>query len=116
MNTDNLLAIAKTVLDDFKAIQISVFDVRHLTSITDYMVIASGRSDRQVAAIAGKLIETVKQSGIKPLGVEGEKQGDWVLVDLGDVVVHIMLPQTRAYYQLEKLWGTNAASQQSGYS
>ena len=116
MKTEKLLNIAKAVLEDLKATRINVFDVRHLTSITDYMIIASGGSDRQVTALVNKLIEAVKQSGIKPLGVEGAKQGEWALVDLGDIIVHIMLPQTREYYQLEKLWGMDAASWQSSYS
>ncbi len=113
MKTDKLLNIAKTALDDLKAIQINVLDVRHLTSITDYMIIASGTSDRQVTALANKLIETVKKAGIKPVGVEGENQGEWALVDLGDIIVHIMHPQTREYYQLEKLWGVNVIPQQN---
>jgi ribosome-associated protein len=73
------------------------------------MIIASGRSDRQVKAIADKLVEAVKKLGQRPLGVEGRQQGEWVLVDLGDVIVHVMHPTSRAYYQLEKLWEHDTA-------
>lgn len=82
---------------------IQVIDVSEITTITDRMIIASGRSERQVRALAEKVVEASKKEGKKPLGVEGEK-GDWVLVDLGDVIAHLMHPNTRAYYQLEKLW------------
>ena len=91
-------------LEDLKALDIQVLDVRNLTTITDTMIIASGRSDRQVRALADKLTETAKAMGIPPLGVEGEQKGDWILVDMGDVVAHLMHPSARAYYQLEKLW------------
>jgi len=113
MKTDKLLNLAKTALNDLKAIQITVFDVRKRASFTDYMIIASGTSNRQVTALANKLIETIKKAGIKPLGVEGEKQGEWALVDLGDIIVHIMHPQTREYYQLEKLWGMDTMPRQN---
>lgn len=83
---------------------IQVFDVSEVSSITDRMIIASGRSDRQVKSLAEKLVIAAKGCGVKPLGVEGAEKGDWVLVDLGDVVAHIMHPNARAYYQLEKLW------------
>ena len=82
---------------------VQVFDVSELTSITDRMIIASGRSERQVKSLAEKVVAKAKEQGVKPLGVEGDK-GDWVLVDLGDLIAHIMHPTTRAYYQLEKLW------------
>lgn len=91
-------------LDDLKAIDIQVLDVSKLTTITDTMIIASGRSDRQVKALADKLLETAKELGLAPLGVEGAQKSDWILVDLGDVVAHLMHPTARAYYQLEKLW------------
>ena len=111
MKTEQLLDIIKTALDNFKATHINVLDVRHLTSVTDYMIIANGTSDRQIAALANNLIEEVKQHGVKPFGIEGEKQGEWALVDLGDIIVHIMHPQTREYYQLEKLWSIDAIPQ-----
>ena len=91
-------------LDELKAINIESMDVRHLTSITDIMIIASGKSNRQVRALADKVVESAKTFGVKPLGVEGHEHGEWVLVDLGDVIVHVMHPTTRDYYQLEKLW------------
>ncbi|TAJ91517.1 MAG: ribosome silencing factor [Gammaproteobacteria bacterium] len=91
-------------LDDLKAIDIQVLDVSKLTTITDTMIIASGRSDRQVKALADKLLETAKELGLAPLGIEGAQKSDWILVDLGDVVAHLMHPTARAYYQLEKLW------------
>jgi len=72
------------------------------------MIIASGRSNRQVSAIADKVIEAARKNDILPLGVEGKSEGEWVLVDLSDIIIHIMHPQTREYYQLEKLWGTEA--------
>ena len=82
---------------------IQVLDVSEMTSITDRMIIASGRSVRQVKALANMVVESSKQQGVIPLGVEGDK-GEWILVDLGYVVAHLMHPTTRAYYQLEKLW------------
>jgi ribosome-associated protein len=100
-------ALAKRVvkaLDDMKAIDIRSLDVRKLTSIADIMVIASGRSDRQVRALAQKAVEVAKQADAPVLGSEGEREGQWILVDLGDVIVHLMHPTARAYYQLEKLW------------
>lgn len=102
--TQQLLDTVIDALNDAKALDINIFDVSELTSIADNMVIASGRSNRQVSAIADKVIQQAKASGIKPLGEEGKKQGEWVLVDLGDIIVHIMHPETREYYQLEKLW------------
>ncbi len=104
MTSNEISKILIDALDEFKALDIQALDVRDLTSITDIMIIASGRSDRQVKAMAEKLIETAKRLNIPPLGVEGEQQGEWILVDLGDVVAHLMHPTTRAYYQLEKLW------------
>jgi ribosome-associated protein len=91
-------------LQDLKADDVHVLDVRHLTTVTDTMVVASGRSDRHVRAIAGAVVEQAKKAGFRPLGVEGERSGEWVLVDLADVVVHVMLPRVREFYNLEKLW------------
>jgi len=97
-------------LQELKALDTQVLDVSRLTSIADTMIIASGRSDRQVRALADKVIERAKELEIPPLGVEGEQQGTWILVDLGDVIVHLMHPTTRAYYQLEKLWSDDQAN------
>ena len=91
-------------MKDLKAEDVQTFDVRTLTTMTDFMIIASGRSDRQVKAIAEKVIEMAKSIQIRPLGVEGQQQAEWILIDFGDVIAHIMRPATRAYYQLEKLW------------
>ena len=104
MNPQQLTDLVTTALADIKAFDIEVLDVHEMTSITDFMVIASGRSNRQVKAMAGKVVDAARAAGIKPLGIEGEGQAEWVLVDLGDVVVHAMQPATRDFYQLEKLW------------
>ncbi len=105
-------------LDDLKAFDVRVLDVRALTDVTDFMVIASGRSNRQVSALAEHVVTQAKHAGHRPLGVEGLQAGEWVLVDLDDVVVHVMQPEVRAHYQLEKLWGEGAAgsSARSGSS
>jgi len=104
MTTDQLLKIVLAALDDGKANDIKTINVQGKTSVADFMVIASGTSERHVTFLAYHVVEAVKKKKLKPLGIEGEKVGDWVLVDLGDVIVHAMLPQTRAFYQLEKLW------------
>lgn len=91
-------------LDDMKAQEITILDVRSLTSMTDHMVICTGNSDRHVKAIAGDLCEASRQQGMKVVGVEGMNYGEWVLIDFGDAIVHVMQPATRQFYQLEKLW------------
>jgi len=106
MNIKKLIDIILNTLNNAKALDVIVFEVSKLTSISDYMIIASGRSNRQVSTLADKVAETAKKNGIQPLGVEGKKEGEWVLVDLGDIIVHVMHPETREYYQLEKLWGS----------
>jgi len=94
-----------TVLEDARAVDIESFDLRDRNTFADFMVVASGTSSRQTKAMADRLTMRVKQDGLAaPLGVEGLEQGEWVLVDLTDVVVHLMLPRTRAFYNLEKLW------------
>ena len=112
-NTKQLLKTVTHALEELKALDILVIDVRDLCSITDIMIIASGRSNRQVKAIAEKVIQTTKDAGQRPIGVEGLQQGEWVLVDLGDVILHVMHPTTRAYYQLEKLWSPDRELDQS---
>ena len=101
---NELVRLITGVMEDMKAEDALTIDVRALTTMTDCMIIASGRSDRQVRAIAEKIIETAKSRRIRPLGVEGQQQGEWVLIDFGDVVAHVMRPATRRHYQLEKLW------------
>ncbi len=105
MNIDKLKEIVIDALDDLKGVDIKTIDVRGKTSITDVLVIAAGNSTRQVSALADNVVVKVKEAGLEPLSVEGERGSNWVLVDLGDVVVHIMLPETRDFYNLEKLWG-----------
>ena len=112
--TTELCKIAVKALEDLKAINIKVLNVSKLTSITDRMIIASGNSSRQVNALAGKVMEAARGRGIRPLGVEGILDGDWALIDLGDVVVHIMRPAIRDYYQLEKLWSVKARKSAAG--
>lgn len=104
MQTNELLKNVLNDLSDLKAIHVVPLDVHQISSVTDYMVIASGSSSRHVRAIANNLIEHMKNRQISPLGIEGDLNDEWVLVDLGDVVVHIMQPHTRDFYQLEKLW------------
>ncbi|MFP5507222.1 MAG: ribosome silencing factor [Gammaproteobacteria bacterium] len=108
LTTEQLKDLALAALDDLKAQDVQTLDVRGMTSITDVMIIASGTSDRHIKALADNVVEAAKQQGIQPLGVEGETSREWVLVDLGDVIVHVMHPQTRAFYNLEKLWTVGA--------
>src|SRR5580698_10825816 len=98
--------LVQAALDDMKAVNIKVLDVRGLTDITDTMIIASGNSDRHVRSIADRVVQNAKAAGVKPFGVEGARDGEWALVDLHDVIVHVMLPRVREFYGLERLWGT----------
>ncbi len=99
-----LLNRVRDSLEDDKAENISVIDLAGKTTLADYMVIASGRSSRQVAAIAEHLVERVKAAGQPVLGVEGMRTAEWVAIDLGDVLVHVFQPEVRSFYNLEKLW------------
>ena len=102
--TPSVQGIVTAALEDIKAINVRVLDVRGLTDIADIMIVASGNSDRHVRSIADRVVESVKAAGIKPYGVEGARDGEWVLVDLHDVILHVMLPRVREFYGLERLW------------
>lgn len=104
MRSKELIALVEKALDDLKAVDVRTLDVSGLTSITDFMVIAGGTSDRHVRSIADRVIEKARESGAEVLGIEGHEFGEWVLVDLTDVVVHIMQPRVRDFYKLENLW------------
>ncbi len=104
MQIEKLQEFVIEALEDLKANDIVILDVMGKTSMTDTMIIASGTSSRHVKSIANSVVVKMKQEGMKPYGVEGESDAEWVLVDLGDIVVHVMQPQTRDFYQLEKLW------------
>ncbi len=104
MDAEALRDAVVAALEDVKAQDVRVLDVRGLTDVTDFMVVASGTSDRHVQALADRTREALLARGVKPLGVEGEEAGEWVLLDFGDVVVHVMRPAVRAFYDLEKLW------------
>lgn len=105
MDTAEITRIAVDALEDIKAKDITVMDVRHLTSLFDTMIVASGDSTRQVKALADNVREKIKEAGGDILGTEGEQASEWVLVDAGGVIVHVMHPVTRQYYNLEELWG-----------
>lgn len=102
--TSTLSKIVVNALEDLKGTQITVLDVQKLTTITDTMIICTGTSNRHVKSLAQNAAEDAKKAGFRPLGMEGADTGEWVLVDLGGVVVHVMQAQARAFYQLEKLW------------
>lgn len=108
-SVEEIKDLAVNALEDLKAVNLVVLDVRGKSSVADYMIIASGTSDRHVKSLANNVIVEAKKAGVNPLGIEGEKVGEWVLVDLADVIVHVMLQQTRDFYQLEKLWETQPA-------
>ena len=113
MQTAELKAVVLNALDDLKAKDVKALDVSEVSSFTDVMIIASGGSTRQVKALADKLAEDCKKAGVRPLGVEGEREAEWILVDLGDIVVHVMLPEMRDFYNLEKLWDMPPSQRQS---
>ena len=104
-----LQTVIIAALEDMKALDIRVIDVRGLTDIADTMVIASGTSDRHVRSVAQRVVEKTKEAGYRPHGVEGQRDSDWVLIDLHDMIVHVMLPRVREFYGLEKLWDMTAA-------
>lgn len=101
------------VLDDHKADDVVVIDLRGKSTIGDYMVVASGASSRQVAALADHLLQALKDRGLVGLTPEGLRQGDWVLIDAGDIVIHLFRPEVRAFYNLEKMWGSELLAQEN---
>ncbi len=103
-NTPSLKEVVLNALNDMKAINIDALAVGELTSITDHMIIATGNSTRHVKAISEEVLDQINAQGYEELGVEGEQYAEWILLDLGEVIVHVMLPGTRAFYNLEKLW------------
>lgn len=105
IDTEVMKKAVVDALEDIKGFEITVMDVRKLTSMATYMIICNATSTRQAKALADNVREKLKELGVSTRGIEGEKEGEWVLVDLGDIIVHIMLPTTRAYYNLEQLWG-----------
>lgn len=108
MNSEKLVAMIVEALDDVKAQDIVTLDVRNMTSVTDYMVVASGTSNRHVKALVENVADQAREAGHRPIGVEGEDGGEWVLLDLQDALVHVMLPKVREFYNLEKLWSMGA--------
>jgi ribosome-associated protein len=105
-------SLKTTVIDalaDMKALDVRFLDVRGLTDIADFMVIASGTSDRHVRSVAQRVVERAKEAGFRPHGVEGQQDADWVLIDLNEMIVHVMLPRVREFYGLEKLWDMTVA-------
>ena len=105
----SLKSVVTEALADMKALEVKVLDVRGLTDIADSMVIASGTSDRHVRSAAQRVVEKAKEAGFRPHGVEGQQDGDWVLIDLNEMIVHVMLPRVREFYGLEKLWDITAS-------
>jgi ribosome-associated protein len=112
MSVDELRELVKHALDDLKAENIVELDVRDKTDVTDYIVVASGNSSRHVKSIANNVVMEAKKAGHPPIGVEGEADGEWMLVDLADVVVHVMQPQIREFYDLENLWQVDLSRKQ----
>jgi ribosome-associated protein len=110
MNSEQLSELIVDALDDVKAQDIVKLDVRDMTTVTDYMIVASGTSNRHVKALVENVSEKALEAGRKPIGVEGEEGGEWVLLDLDEALVHVMLPKVRDFYNLEKLWSLGAAS------
>jgi len=101
---ERLRTLVLGALDDLKAKDVQEVDVRGKSSVTDLLVVASGTSSRHVKSIADEVVRKAKQAGLPPIGVEGQREAEWVLVDLGDIVVHVMLPRAREFYGLERLW------------
>ncbi len=110
MKSEKLTQLVVAALEDVKGNDIVTLDVRDMTSVTDYMVVASGTSNRHVRALANAVSDKVKSAGHRPSGIEGADGSEWVLLDLGDTIVHVMLPRVREFYNLEKLWSLRPTS------
>ena len=111
----SLDAVIRDALADMKAQSVAEIDVRGVTDIADRMVIASGTSDRHVRSIAERVVEKAKEAGFRPHGIEGLRDGEWVLIDLSDTIVHLMLPRVREFYGLEKLWDLKSIRRPGGH-
>ncbi|MCK5121596.1 MAG: ribosome silencing factor [Methylomarinum sp.] len=111
MQTKEVLKMVEGVLDDHKGQNITVLDVIGKTSVTDYMVLVTATSERHAKSLCNYVLEKIKENGLTPLGVEGLQGSDWVLLDLGDVILHVMTAQAREFYQLEKLWSVERADE-----
>ena len=109
MNSEDLSDLVIAALEEVKAKDIVRLDVRDLTTVTDYMIVASGTSNRHVKALADAVADKAREAGHRPVGVEGEEGSEWVLLDLQDTLVHVMLPRVREFYNLEKLWSLSPA-------
>ena len=104
MQAEQLRELVVAALDDMKAVNTVTLDVTGLTDMMDYLVVTSGTSNRHVKSLAEQVVQQAKRAGVQPLGIEGEEHGEWVLVDVEDVLVHLMIPRVRDFYNLEKLW------------
>ena len=113
MKIEDLKKLVISTLEDMKAEDILVLDVKDKTSVTDWIIVASGSSSRHVKSIANNVSSVAKENGANPLGCEGQEDGEWVLVDLGDLIVHVMQRQAREYYDLESLWSVDIAHRQN---
>lgn len=114
MKSDRLRNVVIDALEELKCRDLVCLDVHELTELFDFMVIVSGTSHRHVKSLSDNVVKRCREKKVRPLGVEGEVPGDWILIDLTDVVVHVMLPRTREFYDLERLWGKIGGEEKSG--
>ncbi|MCW9024148.1 MAG: ribosome silencing factor [Gammaproteobacteria bacterium] len=114
MEIEQLKETVVDAIEGVKGIDMRILDVKGKTSVTDIMIIVSGNTSRQVKAIANNVIVKSKEAGHRPMGIEGEQDGEWTLVDLGDIIVHVMQPSIRDFYNLEKLWGEDSPTAAEG--
>ncbi len=112
MNAEKLQKLTVASLEDLKGRDIVVLDVSDRTTVTDWMIVVTGTSQRHVKSLANEVVEKSKEAGVRPLGMEGEGDGNWILVDLGDVLAHVMTEDSREFYALEKLWGVASPEKQ----